>query len=54
MKTKYAKDGMWLMHGDIIVKSDNLPDSADRDVWVEITDAEAEELQKVEEPGQGV
>lgn len=50
MKTKYAKNGMWLMNEDTIVKSVNLPDNADPDVWVEITDAEAEELQKVKEP----
>lgn len=50
MKTKYAKDGMWLMNEDIIVKSVNLPDDADPSVWVEITDAEAEELQKANEP----
>lgn len=44
MKTKYAKDGMWLINGDIIVKSVNLPDAADPDVWHEITEAEYEAL----------
>jgi hypothetical protein len=46
MKTKYAKEGMWLMNGDTIVKSVNLPDSADPSVWVEITE---EEKTKIEE-----
>ena len=44
MKTKYAKDGMWLINGDVIVKSINLPDTADPDDWYEITEAEYEAI----------
>ena len=45
MKTKYASEGMYLMNGDVIVKSVNLPDNADSSVWVEITEEEKEKLE---------
>jgi hypothetical protein len=46
MKTKYAKDGMWLMNEDIIVKSVNLPDNADPSVWVEVTEKEKTKIEE--------
>lgn len=49
MKTKYAKEGMYLMNGDTIVKSVNLPDDADPSVWVEITAEEADKRMNGEE-----
>ena len=49
MKTIFAGKGMYLTNGDVIVRSVDLPDNADPSVWREITEAEAEEMMKVEE-----
>lgn len=40
MQTIYAKEGMYLVNGDIVVKSVNLPDGADPSVWREVAEAE--------------
>lgn len=40
MQTIYAKEGMCLVNGDIIVKSVNLPDGADPSVWVEVAETD--------------
>lgn len=47
-------DGMTLTNGETFSKEVFLGKEDSPDNWHEITDAEAEELQKVEEPGQGV
>ena len=44
-----ADEGMFLTNGDVVVKTVVLPASADPTVWREITEAEAEEMMKVEE-----
>lgn len=44
-----ADEGMFLTNGDAVVKTVVLPASADPTVWREITEAEAEEMMKVEE-----
>ena len=49
-----ASNGMTLTNGEVYGKTIYLGVNDSEDNWHEITDAEAEELQKVEEPGQGV
>ena len=44
-----ADDGMFLTDGESVGKTVVLPAGADPSVWHEITEAEAEELLKVEE-----
>ena len=44
-----ADEGKFLTNGDIVAKTVVVPSTADPSVWREITEAEAEEMMKVEE-----